>query len=172
MAACELVCTRGGGWSALALRYTTRSLICFWRRKLILPSACVSPPPPPDTRLCTSEKGGGWAVGWGSEAENFPLVVSPTELLARLESDAAWRHGSHLGSKPPVNISTQARLQGDGWTCCFHSVLLSTLWTPTHPSVKFTPSLRTNLIFGILKKHFKLFLLNFFTIVMSFSGIK
>lgn len=44
---------------------------------------------PPDTRLCTSEKGGGWAVGWGSEAENFPLVVSPTELLARLESDAA-----------------------------------------------------------------------------------
>lgn len=70
-------------------RYTTQSLIGIWRRKLILPSAvalaCVSVR---TTRLCTSEKDKRDG-GKKDEVENFPLVMLPDELLARLESDAA-----------------------------------------------------------------------------------
>lgn len=64
------------------------------------------------------------------EAENFPLVILPAELLACLESDAARRHGSHVGSALTVNISTQAKLQRKVWTCCWVDRFLIVLLSP------------------------------------------
>lgn len=96
--------------------YTTQSLIGIWRRKLISPSAvalaCVSV----RKHVCVLPKGKREGGGKKDEAENFPLDILPAELLARLESDAARRHGSHLGSALAVNVSTQATLQRKVWS--------------------------------------------------------
>lgn len=104
------------GWVVCArYRYTSQSLVGIWRRKLILPSAvalaCISVR---KTRVCVLPKRRREPRGGKKkdEAENFPLVVLPNELLARAESDAARRHGSHLGPAPAVNISTQREKAG------------------------------------------------------------
>lgn len=112
MAACELVCVceRVGGLHSLSL-YNSKPHWYLEKEINIAISGgsrvrlCAQ-----KTRLCTSEEERG-TEGKKDEAENFPLVILPAELLACLESDAAWRHGSHLGSALTVNISTQAKRQ-------------------------------------------------------------